>query len=224
THKALRTHRGHVDAVTSVDWSPTGQEFVSGSIDGHIRIWKSTHHSKDGHKIGYSRELYKGKRMYSLQQVRWTWDDRYILSGSADGALRIWKSQRAMPLHKVNSLLFYLFAVFIFFYIFFFFGNLKINARQKAHINYCNRLKEKYQHMPEIGTIWKFRNAKVAFRKPRNGVFYKKEKDEQKKVEQLKGKLMQSKHNKRKWKKMSNLRPWADKVVQKSGIVGEAHE
>ena len=99
--QALRTHRGHIDSVMSVDWNPLGTEFVSGSIDGHIRIWESNHQSNNvgnggfgnkGKQIGYSRELYKGKRMYNLYQVRWSYDNKYIISGSADGNIRLWKS------------------------------------------------------------------------------------------------------------------------------------
>eukprot|EP00484_Ammonia_sp_Unknown_P020184 CAMPEP_0197035114 /NCGR_PEP_ID=MMETSP1384-20130603/12991_1 /TAXON_ID=29189 /ORGANISM="Ammonia sp." /LENGTH=537 /DNA_ID=CAMNT_0042465129 /DNA_START=20 /DNA_END=1633 /DNA_ORIENTATION=- len=204
TKKALRTHRGHVDAVTTCDWCPAGNEFVSGSVDGHIRIWRSNHQTADAAKVGYSRELYKGKRMYNLEQVRWTNDNKYILSGSADGAIRLWKSQRAMPLHRIN-------------------------ARQRQHINYATRLKDKYQHMPEIGLIAKFRNAKIQHRIPRNGVYYKRERFEQNKLRKLKEKVTgESGGNKvvnKKWavrmqrKAKRNNKPWSEKVVVKSGIV-----
>eukprot|EP01084_Bolivina_argentea_P073227 132889_1 len=171
TRKAIKTHRGHVDAVTTVDWSPTGKEFVSGSVDGHIRIWKSDHQSADHRRVGYSRELYKGRRMYNLEQVRWSNDNKYILSGSADGVIRLWKSQRAMPLHRIN-------------------------ARQRSHIQYCNKLKQKYQHMPEIGLIWKFRHAKIPHRIPRNGIFYKKERFQQNRLRKLKQKFQETHDNK----------------------------
>lgn len=211
TKKAIKTHRGHVDTVTSVDWNAIGTEFVSGSIDGHIRIWKSNHNSADTKKVGYSRELYKGKRMYNLEQVRWTNDNKYILSGSADGVVRVWKSQRSIPLHRIN-------------------------ARQRSQIQYAKKLVDKYQHMPEIGLIAKFRNAKIPHRIPRNGVFYKRERWEQNKLRKLKDKINQKQDNKndnKKWsvkpgrvdrRKNNNRKSWADKVVLKTGISIENQE
>lgn len=35
-------HAGHTSAVVDVDYSPTGQEFVSGSYDKSVRIFDST--------------------------------------------------------------------------------------------------------------------------------------------------------------------------------------
>eukprot|EP01084_Bolivina_argentea_P146125 255954_1 len=207
TKRAIKTHRGHVDSVTTVDWSPTGKEFASGSVDGHIRLWRSDHQTADAQKVGYSRELYKGRRMYNLEQVRWTNDNKYILSGSADGAIRLWKSQRSMPLHRVS-------------------------ARQRASIHYAQKLTQKYQHMPEIGLIAKFRNAKIPHRIPRNGVYYKKERFEQNKLRKLKEKVNTPIDNggkdrapkwsvkmKRKAKGRRQSKPWAQKVVLKTGVV-----
>jgi len=204
TKKALRQFRGHIDAVTSVDWSPTGNEFVTGSTDGHIRIWNSHHQTKDhnGRKVGYSRELYKGKRMYNIYQVRWSNDSKYIFSGSADGTIRIWKAFRAQPLYKINK-------------------------RYKNFINYNEKLKKKYEHMSEIGLIYKFRKAKVHQRIPRNGVYFSKEKQEMKKVNQLKrdnkkqDKIMDQRwnnkriSNNKRWKR----KPWASRVVRDSNIM-----
>jgi DDB1- and CUL4-associated factor 13 len=48
-------YKGHVAAVMSCDWSPTGTEFVSGSWDRTLRIWKEGH--------GKSRDVYHTKRM-----------------------------------------------------------------------------------------------------------------------------------------------------------------
>mmetsp|Transcript_21034 Transcript_21034/g.33729 ORF Transcript_21034/g.33729 Transcript_21034/m.33729 type:complete len:536 (-) Transcript_21034:128-1735(-) len=211
TRKALRTHRGHVDAVTTCDWSATGKEFVSGAVDGHIRLWKSNHQTADARGVGYSRELYKGKRMYNLEQTRWTNDNKYILSGSADGAIRLWKSQRSMPLHRVN-------------------------ARQRSSIAYAEKLKTKYQHMPEIGLIVKFRHAKIPHRIPRNGVYYKRERREQKKVKELKEKVNEKIDNTKEYARQSGpkwrvkvkakkqRRTWSEKVVVKRGIVGDHQE
>ena len=196
----------------SCDWNPIGNEFVSGSIDGHIRIWESNHESKDsgygntGKQIGYSRELYKGKRMYNLYQVRWSYDNKYIISGSADGSIRLWKSKRSLPLKKINQ-------------------------RQKQSLQYNQRLKEKYGHMSEIGVIWKFRKAKLPHRIPRNGIYFKKERYEQNKYKQLKNKIKifgkTRKNYKNQWNQMRKKMKkhgkssWANRVVEKHGMIHE---
>lgn len=38
--KALNVHKDHTSAVTCVDYSPTGREFVSGSYDKSVRIYE----------------------------------------------------------------------------------------------------------------------------------------------------------------------------------------
>ena len=48
-------YKAHVAAVMSCDWSPTGQEFVSGGWDRTVRIWKEGH--------GSAPEVYHTKRM-----------------------------------------------------------------------------------------------------------------------------------------------------------------
>jgi DDB1- and CUL4-associated factor 13 len=53
----LQIYKGHVSAVTSCDWSPTGTEFVSGGWDRTVRMWKEG----DGH--GREGESYHSKRM-----------------------------------------------------------------------------------------------------------------------------------------------------------------
>ena len=52
---AICIHRGHVSAVLDVDYSPTGQQFVSASYDKTIRLWR----------VGEQRshDVYHAKRM-----------------------------------------------------------------------------------------------------------------------------------------------------------------
>ena len=52
---ATQMYKGHVAAVMSCDWSPTGTEFVSGGWDRTVRIWT------EGKGIG--SEPYHTKRM-----------------------------------------------------------------------------------------------------------------------------------------------------------------
>ena len=53
--RAQNIHKGHVAAVMDVEFSPTGQELVTGSYDRSIRIWRRDH--------GQSRDIYHTKRM-----------------------------------------------------------------------------------------------------------------------------------------------------------------
>jgi WD repeat and SOF domain-containing protein 1 len=64
--RLLKIYKGHVSAVISCDWSPTGTEFVSGGWDRTVRIWKEG----DGH--GKEGQIYHGKRMqrFVLQSIK----------------------------------------------------------------------------------------------------------------------------------------------------------
>ena len=53
--KARMIHKDHIGAILSVDFSPTGTQFVSGSFDKTIWIFDI--------KKGWSKECYHGKRM-----------------------------------------------------------------------------------------------------------------------------------------------------------------
>ncbi|KAG8799861.1 rRNA-processing protein sof1, partial [Serendipita sp. 400] len=79
-------YKGHVSAVTSCDWSPTGTEFVSGGWDRTVRIW----HEGDGR--GKEGQMYHGKRMQRVLSTLYTQDARFVLSASDDGNVRLWKS------------------------------------------------------------------------------------------------------------------------------------
>lgn len=81
---ARSVHKDHVSAVMDVDFSPTGREFVSGSYDRTIRIWR--------HNEGRSREVYHGKRMQRIFSVAYSGDAKFVLSGSDDFSIRLWKA------------------------------------------------------------------------------------------------------------------------------------
>lgn len=85
----------HVEAVIDVDYSPTGKEFVSGSYDKSIRIFEVNK--------GHSREVYHTKRMQRLTCVGWSLDDKYIISGSDEMNLRIWKAKASEKLGIVSK-------------------------------------------------------------------------------------------------------------------------
>lgn len=53
--RALNVLKDHVSAVMDVDFSPTGEELVTGSYDRSIRIFKT--------REGHARDIYHTKRM-----------------------------------------------------------------------------------------------------------------------------------------------------------------
>jgi WD repeat and SOF domain-containing protein 1 len=93
--KALLIHKDHVSAVLDVSFSPTGREFVSGSYDRTVRIFKAT--------SGRSREVYHTKRMQRVFCVDFSSDARYVLSGSDDTNVRIWKAEASQALGVTSS-------------------------------------------------------------------------------------------------------------------------
>lgn len=87
----------HVGAVTDIDYAPTGKEFVTGSYDKTIRIFQC--------EKGHSRDVYHTKRMQRLTSIQWTLDNRFILSGSDEMNIRVWKANASEKLGPVSTLL-----------------------------------------------------------------------------------------------------------------------
>lgn len=90
----VNVHMDHVGAVIDVDYSPTGKEFVSGSYDKSIRIFEINK--------GHSREVYHTKRMQRLTCIAWSLDNKYIISGSDEMNLRLWKARASEKLGIVS--------------------------------------------------------------------------------------------------------------------------
>ncbi|KAJ3398861.1 rRNA-processing protein sof1, partial [Chytridiales sp. JEL 0842] len=86
-NNALNVHKDHVSAVLDVDYSPTGQEIVSGSYDKTLRIFNL----REGG--GHSRDVYHTKRMQRIFCVKFSMDSHFLLSGSDDGNIRLWKAE-----------------------------------------------------------------------------------------------------------------------------------
>ncbi|XP_041360731.1 DDB1- and CUL4-associated factor 13-like [Gigantopelta aegis] len=122
----LNMHVDHISAVLDVDYSPTGREFVTASFDKTIRIYPFDK--------GHSRDVYHTKRMQRVATVRWSLDDKYILSGSDEMNIRIWKARASEKL-----------------------GALK--PREKSAFHYAEKLKEKFQHHPEVKRISRHRHV-----------------------------------------------------------------
>jgi WD repeat and SOF domain-containing protein 1 len=131
--RALNVLKDHVSAVMCVDWSPTGQELVSASYDRSIRLWTP-------HTSGRSREPYHTKRMQRVFSCLFTGDSKYVLSGSDDGNIRLWRAN-ASERNGIKS------------------------ARERQKLEYDQALKEKWKHMPEIKRIARHRHLPKVVKK-----------------------------------------------------------
>ncbi|KAF8935014.1 WD40-repeat-containing domain protein [Dissophora ornata] len=129
--KAQNILKDHVSAVMSVDYSPTGEEIVTGSYDRTIRLFNA--------RLGHSRDIYHTNRMQRVFSVLYTMDNKYVISGSDDGNVRLWKA-RASEKMGVRD------------------------YRERAHLEYSEKLKEKFASVPEIRRINRHRNVPKAIK------------------------------------------------------------
>jgi hypothetical protein len=81
THLALKTLRGHLDAVTSVAFSTNGQRIVTGSDDQTAKVWDAAS----------CRELLalKGHRA-EISSATFSPDGQRIVTGSLDRTAKVW--------------------------------------------------------------------------------------------------------------------------------------
>lgn len=78
-----------------IAYSPTGKEFVTGGYDRTVRIFPVDKPT--------SREVYHTKRMQRIFCVSFSADARFVLSGSDDTNVRIWKSVANQRLGRVRA-------------------------------------------------------------------------------------------------------------------------
>ncbi|KAI9207967.1 WD40-repeat-containing domain protein [Polychytrium aggregatum] len=131
---AINVMKDHVSAVLDLDYSPTGQEIVTGSYDKSIRIFNA--------QSGHSREIYHTKRMQKIFCVKFSMDARFVLSGSDDGNIRLWKANASEKLAPKTP-------------------------REANAIKYQKAIKERYKHMPEIRRIDRQRQVPKAVKSAR---------------------------------------------------------
>lgn len=122
-------HQDFVSAVMDVDFAPTGREFVAGGYDRTVRIY--------AYNGGHSREVYHTKRMQRIFTVKYSGDAAYVLSGSDDMNIRIWKARAS---EKQGALL----------------------PREKRKAVYERKLVERYNHLPEVRGIERHRHVPKA--------------------------------------------------------------
>ena len=128
-------HKDHVMAVMDIDYSPTGTGFVSGSFDKTVRIF--------GVESGHSREIYHTKRMQRVFCVAWSSDAAYVLSGSDETNIRLWKASASKKIGRLRP-------------------------REKAALDYASSLREKYKHHPQVRRIAKHRHIpRLVFKQAR---------------------------------------------------------
>ncbi|TFK52971.1 WD40 repeat-like protein [Heliocybe sulcata] len=119
-------YKAHVAAVMSCDWSPTGLDFVSGGWDRTVRVWKEG--------VGRAPEVYHTKRMQRVLSTAFTQDARFVVSGSDDGNVRLWKAKA----HEKLGI---------------------ITARERAAIEYRDTLKDRWKHDQEVGKVHRSRHV-----------------------------------------------------------------
>ncbi|KAJ5408445.1 rRNA-processing protein sof1 [Penicillium cosmopolitanum] len=120
TDRALNVLKDHVAAVMDIEFSPTGEELVTASYDKTIRLWDRAR--------GHSRDIYHTGRMQRVFSAKFTPDSKYVLSGSDDGNVRLWRA-KASDRSGIKS------------------------ARQRSKLEYDQALIKRYSHMPEIRRI-----------------------------------------------------------------------
>lgn len=128
----LNVHMDHVMAVLDVDYSPTGQDFVSGSFDKTVRLFQ--------HNQGRSREVYHTKRMQRIFCVQWSADASYILSGSDEMNIRLWKAEASRKTGKLRP-------------------------RERLALHYAAKLRHRFRFHPQIRRISRHRHLpKMVFK------------------------------------------------------------
>lgn len=129
---ARQIYKDHVSAVMSVDFSPTGQELVSGSYDRTLRIWTLN-------KGNHSRDVYHASRMQRIFSTLFTQDARFVVSGSDDGNVRLWKARASEKL-GIGS------------------------GKERAAREYRDQLVQRYRNTGDVGRIERQRRMPKAIK------------------------------------------------------------
>lgn len=130
--RPMRMFQGHTGAVMTLAWSPTGREFVTGSYDRTVRIFQT--------KDNRAREIYHTKRMQRIWTVQYSADNKFIVTGSDDSNLRLWKARASEQVGQ------------------------QLKPREEAAVQYRAALIQKYQHTPKVRQIYKSRRIPKVIR------------------------------------------------------------
>eukprot|EP00934_Nitzschia_sp_Nitz4_P005311 Nitzschia sp. Nitz4//scaffold321_size20361//6320//7717//NITZ4_008683-RA/size20361-processed-gene-0.30-mRNA-1//1//CDS//3329547775//5301//frame0 len=148
-------YKGHMSAVMSVSWAPTGREFVTGSYDRTVRIFNIKQRN------GNARDVYHTKRMQRVFTVNYTMDNTYIVSGSDDTNVRLWKARASEKLGQLTT-------------------------REESATQYRQALIKKYQHLPEVKRIHQARKTPKVIKKQTQQTIIQKESAERKQANRVK--------------------------------------
>jgi WD repeat and SOF domain-containing protein 1 len=150
----MKIYKGHTSAVLALAWSPTGREFATGSYDKTVRIFKTTG--------GTSRDIYHTKRMQRVTTVQYTQDGKFLVTGSDDSNLRLWKSHASDPV------------------------GLQLTPREEAAMRYRSALIHKHQHLPEVKRIHRSRKVPKLIRKQTQQSLIMKDAEDRKQANRVK--------------------------------------
>lgn len=148
-------YKGHQSAVMSVSWAPTGREFVTGSYDRTMRIFNLRERN------GTARDIYHTKRMQRVFTVNYSLDNNYIISGSDDTNIRLWKARSSEKLGQLTP-------------------------REESAMKYRNALIQKYEHMPAVQKIARSRKIPKVIQKQTKQAIIQKESAERKQANRVK--------------------------------------
>jgi WD repeat and SOF domain-containing protein 1 len=150
-----RIYKGHTSAIMSVGWSPTGREFVTGSYDRTIRLFSLLQNN------GVARDVYHTKRMQRVFTVNYSLDNTYIVSGSDETNIRLWKARSSEKLGQLTT-------------------------REESAMQYREALIKKYEHMPQIRNIHRARKIPKVIKKQTQQAIIQKESAERKQANRIK--------------------------------------
>eukprot|EP00980_Cylindrotheca_fusiformis_P023526 scaffold10571_cov154-Cylindrotheca_fusiformis.AAC.4 len=148
-------YKGHTSAVMSLSWAPTGREFATGSYDKTIRIFNLRNRN------GVARDIYHTKRMQRVFSVNFTMDNTFIVSGSDDTNLRLWKARASEKLGQLTT-------------------------REERAMQYREALVQKYEHLPEVKRIHRSRKIPKLIKKQTAQAIIQKESAERKQANRIK--------------------------------------
>jgi WD40 repeat protein len=94
TGKRLRVYQGHIQAITSADFSPDGKKLATASMDKTIRIW-DTDSSEEIAKITNGEKMIFG--------VAFAPDSNRLVFGDQENTVHIWDLAAAKELHKLSG-------------------------------------------------------------------------------------------------------------------------
>lgn len=111
-----------------IDFSPTGEEFVTAGLDRSVRLFRcSETASRD---VYYQRRM--ERRMARVFSVRYSMDDMFVFSGSDDANIRQWKARASEKLGD------------------------GVTGKERGRLREKEALKAKYRHLPEIKRILRY--------------------------------------------------------------------